>query len=125
MSNFIFHWNWLTIMALRTNTFHRYPNEVFFKTFFPGLIAVLELLGRVCMRSEAVRLAIAENTQWQPILVCIGILGCGVPSQLKAELLSTLSALAGISTTCYVHVDTCSIISMSIQPRVLPGFRYS
>jgi nuclear pore complex protein Nup205 len=59
-----------------------------------GLASVLRLVGAVTANCEAARVAMAENSSWQPILLLLGLLGCGVPTHLKAELLRTLAALA-------------------------------
>lgn len=56
-------------------------------TEIDGLTAVLQLIQVVCGNCESARLTIAESSQWQPLLVIIGLLGCPVPSGLKAELL--------------------------------------
>ena len=62
-----------------------------------GLAAVLHLITTVSYHSDQARTAIVQNDDWQPILVMIGLLGCAVPTVLKAELLKTLSALAKTS----------------------------
>jgi hypothetical protein len=59
-----------------------------------GLVSVLRLIASVCSHSEVARVAIAENPNWQPILVFVGLLSCSVPAILKAEIMKVLSALA-------------------------------
>lgn len=59
-----------------------------------GLVSVLRLIASVCSHSEVARIAIAENPNWQPILVFVGLLSCSVPAILKAEIMKVLSALA-------------------------------
>ncbi len=64
------------------------PAEVF------GLVSVLRLITSVCTQSEMARVAIAENPNWQPVLVLVGLLSCSVPAILKSEVLKTLASLA-------------------------------
>lgn len=59
-----------------------------------GLMTVLRLIQSVCDHCDAARVALSENTAWQPLFVVIGLLGCAVPTPLKAELLRTLAAMA-------------------------------
>ena len=59
-----------------------------------GLAAVLRLISTVCENSDAARAAIVQSSEWQPLLVMIGLLGCAVPTVLKAELLKTLASLS-------------------------------
>ena len=47
----------------------------------------------VCMfQDESARIALCENQQWLPVVLMLGLVGCSVPSKLKAELLLTLAA---------------------------------
>ena len=64
------------------------PAEVY------GLVSVLRLIASVCTQSEMARVAIAENPNWQPVLVLVGLLSCSVPAILKSEVLKTLASLA-------------------------------
>ncbi|CAB4060211.1 NUP205 [Lepeophtheirus salmonis] len=59
-----------------------------------GLSSVLRLIAAVCNYSEVARVAIGDNSVWQPILVLVGLLGCAVPTNLKSDVLLTLSVLA-------------------------------
>jgi len=69
-----------------------------------GLVSVLRLIAVVCFHSEAARIAIAENPNWQPILVLIGLLSCSVPAILKAEIMKVLSALAITPEISHVRI---------------------
>jgi len=59
-----------------------------------GLLAVCRLVGRVADRSAEARCALAESQTWLPTIVLFGLAGCGVPVELKAEILSALGSLA-------------------------------
>ena len=59
-----------------------------------GLVTVLRLIASVSSQSEMARVAIAENPNWQPVLVLVGLLSCSVPAILKSEVIKTLAALA-------------------------------
>lgn len=79
-----------------------------------GLITVLKLVGTVSRQCEAVRIAMAENSAWQPLLVLIGLLGCAVPSPLKAEIILTLAAFAkssSISRVVWENIESSQIIN--------------
>eukprot|EP00095_Tigriopus_kingsejongensis_P011855 maker-scaffold180_size281610-snap-gene-0.27 protein:Tk11855 transcript:maker-scaffold180_size281610-snap-gene-0.27-mRNA-1 annotation:"nuclear pore complex protein nup205" len=87
-----------------------------------GLVAVLKLVGTVSHQCEAVRIAMAENTAWQPLLVLMGLLGCAVPSPLKAEILVTLGAFSkssSISHLVWESIETSQIITTI--PSVAPN----
>ena len=79
-----------------------------------GLAAVLRLIGTVCKNSDAARAAIVQNSEWQPLLVMIGLLGCAVPTVLKAELLKTLAAMsktADVALQVWNGIEASSFIS--------------
>ncbi len=59
-----------------------------------GLVSVLRLIQSVADNCEAARVAIAENSSWQPLLVMVGLLECPVPPELKAELMRALASLS-------------------------------
>ena len=50
-----------------------------------GLASVLRLMQTVCAHCDAARIAMAESTAWQPLLVIVGLLGCPVPPVLKVK----------------------------------------
>jgi len=77
-----------TIYRLRPMTKGISPAEI------QGLAAVLKLITVVSDHSEPARLAFAQRPEWQPVPIMVGLLGCSVPSMLKAELLKTLTSLA-------------------------------
>ena len=54
-----------------------------------GLVTVLRLIASVSSQSEMARVAIAENPNWQPVLVLVGLLSCSVPAILKSEVIKT------------------------------------
>eukprot|EP00795_Rhopilema_esculentum_P005068 gene5068-181_t len=59
-----------------------------------ALESVLELIHIVAEHSENVRIAFCDNTYWLPIASFFGLVGCPVPSSLKAALLNTLASFA-------------------------------
>ena len=84
-----------------------------------GLAAVLRLIATVSENSDPARAAIVQSSEWQPLLVMIGLLGCAVPTVLKAELLKTLASLSktadvalqvwnGIEASSFISKDTDS-----------------
>ena len=79
-----------------------------------GLAAVLRLIATVSHNSDPARAAIVQSSEWQPLLVMIGLLGCAVPTVLKAELLKTLAALsktADIAMQVWNGIEASSFIS--------------
>ncbi len=79
-----------------------------------GLMSVLKLVQTVASNCEAARVAMAENTNWQPLLVIVGLLGCAVPTQLKADLLKTLGALAKspeVAYSVWQNAETAQLIA--------------
>ena len=93
-----------TIYRLRTMNKGISPSEI------QGLAAVLKLITVVSTYSEPARLAFAQRPEWQPVLVMIGLLGCSVPSMLKAEILKTLTSL---SKTPEVALDIWNALEAS------------
>ncbi|ESP04618.1 hypothetical protein LOTGIDRAFT_237278 [Lottia gigantea] len=59
-----------------------------------GIIAVLKLAQCIIKQNENCRSAIWENQQWSANILLFGLIGCSIPSLLKAEILKTLSYLA-------------------------------
>lgn len=59
-----------------------------------GLVAWLRLAGTVAQHDDTARLAMADNQQWLPLVVLLGLVACSVPARLKAALLQTLAVLA-------------------------------
>ncbi|XP_055955132.1 nuclear pore complex protein Nup205 [Patella vulgata] len=59
-----------------------------------GIIAVLKLTQCVIKQNENCRSAVWENQQWGVNILLFGLIGCSIPSILKAELLKTLAYLA-------------------------------
>ena len=45
-------------------------------------------------QDEVARIAICENPAWVPLTSMFGLLGCSIPTSLKACILETLSAFA-------------------------------
>ncbi len=84
-----------------------------------GLVSVLRLIATVASNCEAARVAMAENSAWQPILLLIGLLGCGVPTHMKAELLKTLGALsksAEVALVVWQNLEASQLIATLPQP---------
>ncbi len=84
-----------------------------------GLVSVLRLVRAVADNCEAARVAIAENSAWQPLLVVVGLLGCPVPPELKAELLRTLASLARSPEVAHVvwqNVESAQLITTGSLP---------
>lgn len=90
-----------------------------------GLIAVLRLIQTVCNASSSVRVAMAENSSWQPLLVIIGLLGCPVPTELKAELLRTLAAFSkssDIADVIWENIESAQLITKPDDGTALGNF---
>ncbi|XP_076311365.1 nuclear pore complex protein Nup205 isoform X1 [Tachypleus tridentatus] len=78
-----------------------------------GLTVVLGLMENVVYQDEMARIAIAENPQFVPIVVFLGLVSCSVPPELKAALLKTLSAFArtvNIAATIWHHMENSQLI---------------
>ena len=81
----------------------------------------VRLISSVCNNCEAARLSMAESASWQPLLVIVGLLGCAVPSVLKAELIKTLASLSktpDVALVVWQNIESAQIIS------TLPLARY-
>ena len=55
-----------------------------------------------------------ENQQWMPVGTFFGLLGCPVPTSLKAQLLKTLAAFAktpSIATTLWISMESAQVSS--------------
>ncbi|XP_040581995.1 nuclear pore complex protein Nup205 [Lepeophtheirus salmonis] len=95
-----------------------------------GLSSVLRLIAAVCNYSEVARVAIGDNSVWQPILVLVGLLGCAVPTNLKSDVLLTLSVLAKspeFSSLIWQSIESAQLVpdSKSIQNSNGPGSNIS
>jgi len=66
-----------------------------------GLSSVLDLVTVLANRSEQARIAMAEHPGWSVVPTVLGLLGCSVPTQVKAKLVGFLAALA--KTADIVH----------------------
>lgn len=64
-----------------------------------GLHSVLSVIRMVAEQDEFSRLALCENPNWSPLTVLLGLVSCSVPILLKADLLTTLAALAKTPST--------------------------
>ncbi|XP_046996965.1 nuclear pore complex protein Nup205 [Schistocerca americana] len=90
-----------------------------------GLQAVLDIVRTVAENDSVSRVALCENTQWQPLSILLGLVTCSVPIPLKADLLRTLAALArspDTAITLWFNFETSQILSTipsasSYQPR--------
>ena len=63
----------------------------------------MDLVTVLASKSEARRLAMAEHPSWSVVPSVIGLLSCSVPTQIKANLMLFLAAIAktsDISTLC-------------------------
>ena len=83
-----------------------------------GLAAVLRLISTVSENSDAARAAIVQSPEWQPLLVMIGLLGCAVPTLIKAELLKTLASLAktaDVALQVWNGIEASSFINKEID----------
>ncbi|VEL38377.1 unnamed protein product [Protopolystoma xenopodis] len=58
-----------------------------------AMLALLDLTIRVCQLSASARTSIVLNPHWQVVPVCIGLVTCPLPVQLKARLINLLTAL--------------------------------
>ncbi len=79
-----------------------------------GLASVLRLLQAVADNCEAARVALAENSAWQPLLVFSGLLGCPVPAELKSELLRSLASVSKSSDIAHIvwqNVESAQLIT--------------
>ena len=82
-----------------------------------GLVTVLRLITSVSGQSEMARVAIAENPNWQPVLVLVGLLSCSVPAILKSEVIKTLAALAKtpeIGQVIWLSLESAQLIVQSV-----------
>lgn len=66
-----------------------------------GLSSVLGLVTVLASRCEQARVAMAEHPGWSVVPTVLGLLGCSVPTQVKAKLVEFLAALA--KTADIVH----------------------
>jgi len=66
-----------------------------------GLTSVLDLVTVLASRSDQARVAMAEHPGWSVVPTVLGLLGCSVPTQVKAKLVGFLAALA--KTADIVH----------------------
>ena len=66
-----------------------------------GLSSVLDLVTVLASRSDQARVAMAEHPGWSVVPTVLGLLGCSVPTQVKAKLVEFLVALA--KTADIVH----------------------
>jgi len=83
-----------------------------------GLTSVLRLVQAVADHCKAARMAMAENSVWQPVLVAVGLLGCAVPVVLKAELLKTLAALArdaDVAQAVWQSLESARLVDVTRQ----------
>lgn len=64
-----------------------------------GLHSVLSVIRMVAEQDEFSRVALCENPNWSPLTVLLGLVSCSVPILLKADLLTTLAALAKTPST--------------------------
>ena len=83
-----------------------------------GLAAVLRLISTVSENSDAARAVIVQSPEWQPLLVMIGLLGCAVPTLIKAELLKTLASLAktaDVALQVWNGIEASSFINKEID----------
>ena len=83
-----------------------------------SLAAVLRLISTVSENSDAARAAIVQSPEWQPLLVMIGLLGCAVPTLIKAELLKTLASLAktaDVALQVWNGIEASSFINKEID----------
>ena len=67
---------------------------------------------RVFAQDEYARVALCENQQWLPLVVLVGLVGCSVPVQLKAEVFKTLAALArtpDIAATLWQSIEVSQV----------------
>ncbi len=68
-------------------------------------------------QSEGVRIALCENQSWLPIASFFGLIGCPVPSTLKAGLLEALAVFAKspeISTALWQSLEATQVIGVII-----------
>ena len=68
------------------------------------------------LQDEYARIALCENQQWLPLVVLLGLVGCSVPPQLKAQLLKTLAALAKspeIASSLWQSIEVSQVGSQS------------
>ncbi|XP_065186434.1 nuclear pore complex protein Nup205-like [Sycon ciliatum] len=78
-----------------------------------GLVSVLRLVEQLVLQDESIRLAMYENQQWMPVGTFFGLLGCPVPTSLKAQLLKTLAAFAktpSIATTLWISMESAQVL---------------
>ena len=69
---------------------------------------------RVFAQDEYARVALCENQQWLPLVVLVGLVGCSVPVQLKAEVFKTLAALArtpDIAATLWQSIEVSQVLA--------------
>ncbi|XP_076058270.1 nuclear pore complex protein Nup205 isoform X2 [Oratosquilla oratoria] len=59
-----------------------------------GLRTVLQLITQVADQDELARVALCDNAAWSPIIVFVGLLGCGIPLAIKTELLNALAVFS-------------------------------
>ncbi|XP_003741378.1 nuclear pore complex protein Nup205 [Galendromus occidentalis] len=57
-----------------------------------GLIAAQELLAAMCRSSESARVTLAEHPVYNSIMLYVSLLGCSLPTSLKAACLDVLTA---------------------------------
>ncbi|XP_058056565.1 nuclear pore complex protein Nup205 [Anopheles bellator] len=95
-----------------------YRNRMMSKSINPqeilGLQAVLQVIQSVARYDEISCLTLCENSQWLLLDVLVGLISCSVPIQLKAEIVRTLSALAGtyeIAIQLWKNLEDSQIIS--------------
>ena len=65
-------------------------------------------------QDEYARVALCENQQWLPLVVLVGLVGCSVPVQLKAEVFKTLAALArtpDIAATLWQSIEVSQVLA--------------
>ena len=82
-------------------------------------------MNKFTEHDESSRIAFYENLEWSCITILMGLVTCSIDVNLKADIISTLAALAKtveIANTIWRHMETTQIIptvpsTSNFQPR--------
>lgn len=76
------------------------------------------------MKDEVARVAICGNSEWSAVNVLLGLLNCGVPLILKAELMLTISGLvktADVAVKVWLSMENARILPSLSDDGVING----
>ncbi|XP_046581767.1 nuclear pore complex protein Nup205-like [Haliotis rubra] len=83
-----------TQSSVDSNMYRAPPARAITPHELEGILSVLKLIRCVADENENCRGALFENQQWGAVIMMFGLVGCSIPSKMKAELLLTLAAMA-------------------------------